>query len=492
MIASHIKPLLLFSLLISFISSKSNVHMIIETFRHGTRNPLHPLPLFDVDLTREDYEDLTITGMRNHFFLGYLIRKKYTHLISENLATHNVSINVSGTKRTVSSVKSQLAGMHYTFQSQMYLNTEDQPQYWMPPNSSISPKKFESITAIPQGLVIMPLDIQGNETNFLFFGASVCPNISQEFINSYTKEMENLEGKLNETYYVMEKNGFKHKDLFEDSVWSVYNLFNLSDTYLSSVFSNYQFNESFENFNWEAFLHMDIVHTIRENVHGNDAKVNKVANTLLFRKWIEQIEAYERYLEDSTKNDKPTTVNLFSAHDLTLTMIIKSLINENNAECMINVYEKYVKNAVVNNENDYKEIMKQINLENCVDTVAFASQLILEIYSEDENPDNRVTDTPKLYVRILMNNKLFPINGKDNMTTGEFKKLLREKSVKNYNKECGSPLIYKKDKLKTLKIFIYILFVFCGISLFLAVIVNFLVPKDHVIENDENEQLMNN
>jgi hypothetical protein len=484
--------ILFIALSFSLVNTTDKVHMIIEIFRHGARNPLHPLPTFDVDLSREDYEDLSTTGMRNHYDLGVLLREKYPDLIDNFLNNENFSIDVSAPRRTVASVYSQLTGMMSDQDKYITINTKDNSSLWTPPNSSVAGTDT-GISALPEGIKIFPLNVVGSETNFLFFGASVCPNISDAFNQSYDDGQIALEGLFKETYKVMERNNYDPKNLFLNDKWDVPNLFNLSDTFLSQTF-----NKSDFLFNWEEFLHMDMVHTIRENVHGNNSSVNKVANTLMFNKWRKQIEDYENYLSNPKKHHKPPLVNLYSAHDLTLTMILKSLIKKDNVDCIIDLYKKYVKTAVVNNEKEYKAIMEKMDAEKCIDTVAFASQLIFEIFSEEQddikNKDNNVLGNTEnnLKVRCLMNNHPVPIDGKLYIPIKDFKKLLEKNSVKYFNIQCGSPLIYTQTRSKALKVFVIIFLLFAILALIAAILVNFLEPKDHLKNknSDLNQDLI--
>ena len=157
--------------------------------------------------------------MRNHFFLGELISKKFDETLFKSLK--QVSVHVSSTRRTVASALSQLSGMMKSGSS-TNVETPSSKNNWLPPNS-LNKGDISYQTALPEGVNIFPLDIEGNDTNYMFW-ADDCKNIKKEFDETVSQKKKELEGKLDSTYQLYEKNGFKPEELFEDKKWSVHNV----------------------------------------------------------------------------------------------------------------------------------------------------------------------------------------------------------------------------------------------------------------------------
>ena len=445
-------------LLLNITTSNPQVHMIIEVFRHGARNPLESLPTFSIDLTREDYQDLSTTGMRNHFNLGRLLHAKYPNLIQGPLSTRDFDVKVSATRRTVSSVYSQILGMEYGL-LQEKVETPSQQDLWTPPQASseILPKDDLSL---PQGVHIFPLNVQGSFTNFIFFSDSTCPNIKDEFEQAYAQEQKKLENVFAKTYNVMEKNKYDPAVLFADKVWNVLNLFQLSDTFLSKAFNDKDFK-----FTWEEFLHMDVVHTIRESIHGKSKEVSQVSNAPMFNAWIQQIERMEHFLKHPKKQDRPPVVNLYSGHDMTLEKIINALFKPDNADCVIQQYRDHVQNAEVRSETEYHQVMEDISKSGCFVSVAFASSLILEFYTETETQSENMNSVLKgsddeLRIRFLYNGKEVYLKNKKDMSVSDFKKELKKNMTKDFNKDCGNQFLLKKNPQKSLKVLVLVFVLF--------------------------------
>ena len=357
-------------------------------------------------------------------------------------------------------------------------------------NSSVSGESLGT-SPLPDNTQLSPLNIQGEKTNFMFFSASLCNGIVDEFKSSYDKQKQDLEGKLDSSYKVMEKGGYDPKVLFDDKVWNINNIFILSDSFLAQVF-----NDSSFKFTWEEFLHMDVIHTIRENIHSNNDRVAEVSMTPMYNQWISQIEKMENYLKSPKKYEKPETVNLFSGHDMTLTTIFKGLIKDDNSACMIDSYEKNVKNAVVTNKSDYQKVMTEINKGDCLTTVAFASQIILEFYTNEESitVNHNIMDlknsSKELFVKFWFNNKEISVNGKTSMSAKDFKSFLNTKKVKNFEKECDSSFFEDKNPQKTKKIIALVAIGFAFLVV-LAVLILILFmkkkPKHNSLSDDNDE-----
>ena len=457
------------SYLISSKSSKEEVKMVLQLFRHGARNPITPMPTFEIISKRESYKDLTTTGMRNLFNLGKLLRLKYPTLFSQAFNYNDIEIVGSSNKRTTVSVISHLQGI-YEGEDQIDLITPDSKQNWIPPNSSVDGGAMGK-TALPGKVNFFAMDIMDQEHNFVFKGNSVCSGIKDQYQQKVKEINTSLDSTFSATYAVYEKNKYLPDALFEDKKWSYQNALELGDTLLSKIYNDFEFS-----WNYELLLHTNILHTIGESIKGGEVELNKVANFKLFEDWLGRIEMLENHLNGSTEGKLRKAV-LYSAHDSNITLALSSLFNGENVKCMLKLYTKNVENVGDINKSQYDQIMKKMNESDCGVNINFASNITIEFYTVEadkqiNNPfETYLTNSsPEIRVRFWFNNMKAKVDDKLDLSVKDFKKKLKDNMTKNFIKDCGAESIQDKNPEKSLKLLAIISLIFAGLVIFALLI----------------------
>lgn len=434
------------------ISDKTR--MILLLMRHGARNPTHSMNTFHISSERETYGDLTVTGMRNHYNLGSLIQKRFQSVIPTSQAKWSVDTSSYG--RTVASAISNLTASASTV-SPTTLNTSGQKKWWLPPNSSVA-SDLSTDSSLPANINMFPLDVKGDDTNYMFLGLK-CAKISPLSDENMIKHSESLEGKIDASYQVFEKNGYDPKVLFEDQKWSVVNSFDLVDQILSKIFNDDKFD-----WNYELLLHSDYIHSINYFMLGQDDHVNKVSNTKLYESWLSKISRLEDFLKG--KGDAVSdSVSVYSGHDVNIGMVSSHLLdNRAGYQCLVDNYDRLVARSSVGGKEDYDKAVESIAAAGCFKTVQYASNIVFEVYtpaasvsegeaqSDSQSVLRLSTKIPELRVKVLYNGEPKPIDGKDSLSIAEFKSLLKRKKSANFNKDCGDEILQQKNTQKALKV----------------------------------------
>ena len=480
--------LVIISLQITQIITKDTTRLVFELFRHGARNPLGEMKPFKIVSTRETYKDLTTTGMRNHYMLGSLIRQKFPDIIPKSF--RDLSIKVSATRRTVASALSQLTSLTSDF-NQVEVENQANKDLWTPPNSTVSGDASKK-SALPEKLNVFPLDIEGKDTNFMFW-ADDCKKVGPDYDALKKEYKDKLKDQLNASYKVYEKYGYDPKVLFEDKVWTVSNIYSLTDTLIAKIFNDKDFV-----FAYELLLHADIIHSFHEFSNGQDEDINKVFNTQMYDSWLDKISDMESELKG--KDVKADKLGLYSAHDTNISIAAASLFGmENSFPCLLDQYQKRVVNANVPGKDEYLAIMAEIKKAGCFSTLQFASNVIIEIYTPEKSDNvnqalinnsalNVSSSLPELRVRGFYNNEQRQMDGKDDLSLTEFKKYLNKRKSSNFTKDCGSDILQDKNPQKELKIFALIcLLVNVALIVMLIVIIIILKCSKSAPKQDNDE-----
>ena len=438
---------------------------LIEVCRHGSRKPEGPLPTFTPDLAIESYSDLTLTGMREHFNLGSLIKNKFQNLFTSPIDSQTIKIYASSNHRTVNSAISQVAGLDYRLNNQRLVDTPEESTLWSPPNTSVTPA-FRDQSALPFWTQLFPLDVMDRENNFMFAGRYTCTKVAQknkQLVADLKKKYADL---FTPSFKMYGLKGMDPKVLFENKQWDISNAIQLSDIILSQIYDNPSYQ-----FDYETLLHSQYINSFNEYLKGSTRWVNRMVNHELVTSWILWLNKLKSRKQDPSTFPKMV---LYSGHDTNIASLKNLLINEHVIDCMEQNYKNIVSKASIKDKDDYEKVQSQLEETQCFGSIPFASSIIFEVFEEDgknQNTEEDLTDvgTVPMWVRFWLNNTPVKVDGKTQMTLKEFIKYLKSLQVASFDKECGASNLQPKNQLVFLKIFVVVMCLFVFIMAFLYI-----------------------
>ena len=471
--------------------------LIIELFRHGARNPLDKIDILPIDDSREDYEDLTTTGMRNHYDLGKMLRKKFEKYLPQILTPGVLAIKSSDPLRTVNSAISQINGM-FTDGAQIQIETPDSPQFWNPPGFPQT-SEVTGNNSLPGNINIDAVRPQNDDNNYLFSGDSSCPASDIVYKENRAAWKRDYVDSYKNSYQVFEQNGYSSEAIFGEKDWTLKNATNLTDNLLSSIFNNSEFK-----WNYELLLHAITIHAIQQASYGNGEFVNKFANHSLFKEWKDWIEKLERAEKQAADAEDPIVmpkIAMYSGHDTNIAQVVGGLFKKDNFDCLQSAYQKYVVNADVQNKADYDAIQDKIRSDGCFYTFQFASNIIIEIFvREDPKETLDILDTEGLLeassnkeylmARFFYNGVPFALDQELEMPIADLKKKLGKLTFSNFKKQCADEFLKNKNPQSQLKVIAIILILLVLVCLLATVGASCVKERSRSPEEGTGEKLM--
>ena len=360
----RISPTTIMILSLVVFSHYNGTELVIELFRHGARFPKEKMHESG-PLSRESAMDLSITGMRNQFFLGSLTRKKFSYFFVNSVKPNNTHILVSSTNRTVSSAIANFLGISQTcFESE----TPMIRSLWTPPNVN-NFRVFIDSCSLPKKIGFHPLDIQGKNSNFIFHTRKACPLIEARYNKSVTQTIKDLKGKFHASYSVFEKLGYDPRNLFQDKQWNTKNLFEFLDS-----FRCHMFNSPSLEWTYESRLHMEVLLAIKTFARTRNAELRRVRLFSLYRDWQQKIE---NFLD--SKGNSPKLV-LYSGHDGNLSLVLYDLFGKSDLACMTKQYQIHLQGKRISSREDYIRKIHSILSSGCFWFIPFASSISIEVF----------------------------------------------------------------------------------------------------------------
>ncbi|XP_021441518.2 lysosomal acid phosphatase isoform X1 [Oncorhynchus mykiss] len=168
-------------------------------YRHGDRSPVkaYPTDRYQESSWPQGFGQLSQEGMRQHFELGQVLRKRYQGFLNDTYDRHEISVRSTDYDRTLMSAEANLAGLYPPNGSQVFNPSLE----WQP----------IPVHTVPQ-----------DEERLLSFPILGCPRYKILMI-----ETERTEKYLNMTFLykdliatVREKTGLKNTTI--ETVWSVH------------------------------------------------------------------------------------------------------------------------------------------------------------------------------------------------------------------------------------------------------------------------------
>ena len=419
----------LITILISLlIFSNEKYLFVFEQCRHGHRS-MSSLDENNKDFIGEKWygtQELSSIGIRQHYLLGNLIRKKYKNLISfNNYNPKEIIVYSTLSNRTIMSARAQLNGMFKNDFNNVLINNQFKTSvpYYLKKNKKVMKKK-ESLGDytlpydIPNEIPIHIINIK--DKIFQFEKNNGCPPLKKARKNNKNKE---------EIYSFINKFNLT----FGDKLLKLYNITNNS---------NY-----FTKINHINKLTLGIIINIIDGRNLSKFKEYEIDINLLTNFSQEFIELKSKQIQ---ANDSNNEIALSSS-----SVLLRKILNymDNIINYDINNINNYsIPKFLLLSAHDSSLIMMQdllrflFNLE--INFPSFASCLFLELEKDNEN---------NFFVNIVFNNKTL-----ETIYYEDFKRTILEKTWSYYQTGiyCG---FIKEDNKKNLILFSFYFILIFGI-----------------------------
>lgn len=352
-----IKELYFFLICVAICHSK--LVFLIETFRHGAREPLT-----DYWNAKEfkSKGELTPVGMRQHYILGSFLRKEYIEKLNFLSASYNeseiyvISTNVN---RTIMSASSQLYGL-YPLGSGPKIPSNLNSDLLIPPFNETYEINKEDLDALPSMYQPIPIHTNDLTQEFLLrpWDSRVCPIVSDWCNEQYaTKEYKELNDELSETMSnVAEMIGYSKTNM---TLWKLHDIF---DVFQNDIYAGKSLPEKFAVYEKNMTYNYDVLPYLA--IFGS-VKQKRYLSHPLFK---EVLALLERKIQGKDQRK----MIMFSAHDITLINILAGL-NYTSYECLIEGWNK-----------------GRVFEKTCKVYPTYASNLIIELHQNENNNEYSV------------------------------------------------------------------------------------------------------
>ncbi len=443
--------LILFLSIIKIITSQkeSKVLFVFEHCRHGARGMKD---LFeDKDILNEMWigkEELSSVGLRQHYLLGVLMRKKYKELLDWNNLNNLKDIFVYSTpsNRTIMSARAQLFGMfNYNNNSNLSENQIQKATPYYLKNNLIIKELINNLSysVLPNNIPSeIPIHIIEREENlFQFEKDEKCEGIKKQRKQNEKKSIvKNSIEEFNKLFITDELK--KYLNCKNDSEKDFTNLKNIQKLALSYIINKVdgrnldEFEKLLKNKTLFYEKCMNILEIKSLEIQSGD-KENLIAyasSSVLLRFILNLIDkVVENDKLNKTKNNVPKFF-LLSGHDTTLVMaadLLKVLFKSN---------KKFP---------------------------SFATSQIFELIKSNN----------EYYINLIFNNET---TIQKNIKYGEFKQIIEEKcwSLEQTGIFCG----FIKKTFNGWKTLTFIFAILCFIVICFFIVKCFLKKYEHTIE----------
>ncbi|KRX10564.1 hypothetical protein PPERSA_05384 [Pseudocohnilembus persalinus] len=345
------------SAFIGFIQVQAELIFVNQLYRHGARGTIVD-NYYDSELQIHTKEELTATGMRQHYNLGSQLRKEYIDelgFLDEKINWNQILVTCTDFNRTLQSAYSQLYGLYPPGTGttiDMLVDGEDM----LPPfKGAQQPKGLQEREALPNKFQPIPVHVN---TTVLSWPPEYCANygeIQQSYYKKENKEwFDYINGNYSDTFEslktLIEYDGEIDFDNIED-VWDI----------LVADLNNARPLPLGMNANiWQNLTELDTFYWFFQQNGSFEAA--QLQNTDLFQQWRTNLQL----AKDGKTNGLKWA--MYSAHDSNVAGAMAGL-NLTSWECLIDEwwYNKY---------ND------QIN---CNQRPYFAASIIMELHNNDGN-----------------------------------------------------------------------------------------------------------
>lgn len=371
---------------INLIISKTEYLIVLA--RHGARNPQRQFKGFPITYTNSGLSDLNMTGMRQHFNLGRMLRKNYSDLIPNSMSYYMVKFTVSNEKRTISSALSQLQGMYFNGLP-ININTPDTPANWKAPFNVKETKTSSEIgiDALTSNINLLGISSFTKNLNFMFEAHKDCKNVKDDYTKSYQDFENKYKNKFQPSFDLFDERnvGVKAMNGDSDLSWSFYNLSDIADFLNAWMFSYEDPTKISRIIDYKLKAHIMMINAISIYSDFAQHKSIHIFNKKLLDSWKSDLKDFK---ENFYKNEQYyNKASIYVGHEENLAAIILQLIKPDLKKSFLNLYLQFLK-MPLENKNDYTEFLKFFKSpENLLD-ITFASNLLIEINSHSGNTFN--------------------------------------------------------------------------------------------------------
>lgn len=304
-----------------FHSFQCSLILVIETFRHGAREPLTD---FWNAKEFKSKGELTPVGMRQHYVLGQLLRLEYIENLNFLTPTYNATelyVYSTNVNRTIISAMSQLLGL-YPLGSGPDIPTNMNYSLLLPPfNNSFKIAEDNSFNALPNAFQPIPIHTNGLEQEYLLrpWEINVCKVNKRWYLEQYnTSFFKEITLEFNETLRNVGDMVNVSKDAMD--FWKMHHIY---DVFQNDIFSGKDLPQDFDKYSKNmSFIYDILVYFID---FGTPLQ-KRTLSTPFFENLINIFEAKIKGI------DKRKWI-MYSAHDITLITILAGL-NYTSYECL--------------------------------------------------------------------------------------------------------------------------------------------------------------
>lgn len=399
--------------------------LIVELWRHGARTPGHD-NLKEAYVSQLGTGQLTPNGMRQHFNLGYALRKRYPALFLDPPSFKELKIYSTDFDRTITSAQSHMAGLYATVAAPVVTGDPLNTKVKEPPFSGTA-FDFDfkgSTNAINGGLRPIPIHVKDLKTDRIFMKEeeSVCPGIEKKKKDQFQKHSEALYPEVEKLGKILDEKGFKCDTIFGSlcvnhagtkGAWSLNTTGFFGDMAKCTYYHDGKPYANLDMLTLDKVSDMFNLFYIA-NKYGND-DLTKAYNTEMFRFIVTELEAKKTGLE--TNKDKGLKYIGLSAHET-------------------NVFPAMMAFNLISLECALKRVQGTPQA-NCMDGPPFASNIIFEL--------NKKSTDGTFYVKGVYNGVAFNLcPGKDeslNCKFSDFKEMMNSKmhTAEGMNAVCAVP-----------------------------------------------------
>ena len=391
--------ILLFSVLL-LTPALSKTELLLQLSRHGAKNPRMTFPGHPIEFGFEKLNDLTRTGMRQHFNLGGILREKYPDLIPNSYDYYKMNFTVSDTNRTHSSALSQIQGMYYKGAA-MKVDTPGTRKNWLPPfeNNDLVPDYKDDDSALPDGFNFAPIESFKDEYNFMFRADKVCSNVKKAVERSgefYNKQLSEL---FKPSYELFDKLGFNIGKMTANKVksWDFYNLSDVSSYLTAWSYRDADKDAVKNSIPYKLRAHMIFINSVSNYADHSHKGLNNVYLTKLLESWKGVLE----HFRDNWGNDEfITRVGAYVGHSGNLTSLALTLVDPDMLEKIINKYKEFLKRVEIENKAQFDEFLSWITKMDELVDMRFGSSFVLELNSSVSEEESSLY--LELTIRLLI------------------------------------------------------------------------------------------
>lgn len=444
--------LILLSILYSSCLQQENsdVVMIAQMTRHGSRAPL--TPIFNETWIEEvGFGELTPTGMRQHYQLGKNLRLSYSHLFNRPLKVNEYFVESTDVNRTLMSAFSHLTGLFgekeaFAGESLPFENSNPNLQ---PPQKNFyyKPSDTNFNSSLPNGLKPFVIHSKNyNTDDTLSLDSALCPPNKKE-IDKAWKDLGKYLGSSQKFMDFLDKikTDFKIPKSFKEKSTPFSQCYSIGDFFMQN-YNNNPNSSQYGRPGDDTFDFFSRCYWLGNIITYNSTKVAKVTATPYLQKVIQWFDKKSLALSPNSTLEFPMKLAYFSAHDDTLDSFLVASKTVN-ASCMV------------------QELRENKVIEDCPKGPPVASQIIWELIQRKKT---------HFFVRVKYNGDYLNICEKEGAvspyecTLAEFKyKLNEDYIVHDYREYCNL------DGAEDNNIYSYLLFL--AVIILILIFVTFII-----------------